>query len=112
MDGEVLLVNAVDTVIGVVGNVSVGDTDAVVPGVIEDEGKVEDDGGLSVESNICRLKRLDDEHPFIFKPSFSAICTDVGVETDDKMVVGIVDGLIESLVGPCLISSFDFGVRL
>jgi hypothetical protein len=56
----------VATVIGVV--------DGIDEEAADEDGKVDDDGGLSVESNICRLKTFeDDEQPFIFNPSFSAI---------------------------------------
>ncbi len=68
----------VDRVVGVV----VDSGDAAVTAV-EDDGRAEEDGGLSVESKNdadCWRLNMVDEQPFIFKPSFSAICTEVGVE--------------------------------
>ncbi len=78
------------TVMATVGRVGVANVRGEATAV-EEEGSAELEGGLSVESkndeDCCRLN-VADEQPFIFRPSFSAICTEVGVEIADWLCEG------------------------
>ena len=57
----------------------------------DEEGTADDEGGLSVELKRLdwRLKAVLEEQPLILRPSFSAICTEVGVETGVGRAAGL-----------------------